>query len=105
MLLGRGAGHRHEPVRVVGGAVGQRPLLDAVRDRVGDHGLERLEAVDRPPQAPEDRLGQVLPLGGLVEHVLAVDLLAGVLGVVGGRGDPVARDGRDGRLTCGHVTP
>ena len=53
----------------------------------------------------EDRLGEVLPLGRLVEHVLAVDLLAGVLQVVGGRGDRCGGDGRDGRLTSGHGTP
>ena len=36
VLLGRGAGHRHEPVRVVGGAVRHRPLLHAVGDRIDD---------------------------------------------------------------------
>ncbi len=47
VLLGRGAGHRHEPVGVVGGAVRQRPLLHAVGDRVDDRRVERLVAVDR----------------------------------------------------------
>ena len=55
--------------------------------------------------ALEDRLGEVLALGGLVEHVLAVDGLAGVLRVVRGGGDLGRCDGRDGRLTSGHVTP
>ena len=40
--------------------------------------------------ALEDRLGEVLALGDLVEDVLAVDVLAGVLDVVLGRGDLVA---------------
>ena len=105
VLLGRGAGHRHEPVRVVGGPVREGPLLHAVGDRVGDDRVEGLEAVDRAPQPPEDRLGQVLPLGHLVEHVLAVDLLAGVLQVVLGGGDPVVGDRLDGVATSGHVAP
>ena len=83
MLLGGGAGHRHEPVRVVGGAARHRPLLHAVRDRVHDRRIEGLVAVDRPAQLLEDRLGQELALGILVEDVLAVDLLAGVI-----RGSP-----------------
>ena len=105
VLLGGGAGHRHEPVRVVGGPVGQGPLLHAVGDRVGDDRVEGLEAVDGAPQPLEDRLGQVLPLGDLVEHVLAVDLLAGVLQVVLGGGDPVVGDRLDGGATSGHVAP
>ena len=47
MLLGGRAGHRHEPVGVVGGPLGQRPLLHAVGDRVHDRRVERLVAVDR----------------------------------------------------------
>ena len=105
VLLGGGAGHRHEPVRVVGRTVLERPLLDAVRDGVGDDRIERLEAVDGPAQGLEDRLGEVLPLGRLVEHVLAVDGLAGVLREVRGGGDRGCCDGRDGLLTSGHVTP
>ena len=50
VLLGRGAGHRHEPVRVVGGAVRHRPLLHAVGDRVDDRRVERLVALDRPAE-------------------------------------------------------
>ena len=75
VLLGGGAGHRHEPVGVVGGAVRHRPFLHAVRDRVDDRRVERLVALDRPPQLLEDRLGEVLALGVLVEDVLAVDRL------------------------------
>ena len=90
MLLGRGAGHRHEPVRVVGGAVRQRPLLHAVRDGVDDRRIERLVPVDGASQLLEDRLGEVLALGVLVEDVLAVDVGAGVLEVVLGLGDAMA---------------
>ena len=105
VLLGGRAGHRHEPVGVVGGAVRHRPLLHAVGDRVHDGRVERLVAVDRPAQLLEDRLGQELALGVLVEDVLAVDLLAGELEVVLGGGDLVAGDGGDGGLTCGHGSP
>ena len=87
VLLGRGAGHRHEPVGVVGGAVRHGPLLHAVRDRVDDRRVEGLEPVDGPAELPEDRLGEVLALRILVEDVLAVDGLAGVLEVVLGGGD------------------
>ncbi len=97
MLLGRGAGHGHEPVGVVGGAVRHRPLLHAVRDRVHDGRVERLVTVDRPPQLPEDGLGEVLALRVLVEHVLAVDGLAGVLQVVLRGSDLVGGDRSDGR--------
>ena len=105
VLLGGGAGHRHEPVGVVGRAVGQRPLLHAVRDGVDDRRIERLVALDRPPQLLEDRLGQVLALGDLVEDVLAVDVGPGVLEVVLGLGDPVLGDLRDGVLSRSHGTP
>ena len=105
VLLRGGAGHRHEPVGVVGGPMREGPLLHPVRDGVGDHRVEGLQALDRPAQALEDRLGQELPLGGLVEHVLAVDLLAGVGEVVLGRGNLVVRDRLDGRVAGGHVAP
>ena len=105
VLLGGGAGHRHEPVGVVGRAVGQRPLLHAVGHRVDDRRVERLVTVDRPAQLPEDRLGEVLALGPLVEHVLAEDVGAGVLEVVLGLGDPVRCDLRDGRVSGGHGSP
>jgi len=49
-------------------------------DGVHDGRVERLMARDRAAQLLEDRLGEVLPLGVLVEHVLAVDRLAGALG-------------------------
>ena len=67
----------------------QRPLLHAVGDGVDDHRIERLEALDRASKLLEDRLGEVLALGILVEDVLAVDVGAGVLEVVLGLGDPM----------------
>ena len=105
VLLGGRAGHRHEPVRVVRGAVRHRPFLHAVRDRVDDGRVERLVAVDRAPQLAEDRLGEVLLLRILAEHVLAVDRLAGVLqvGLVGC--DPVVGDRGDGLVSGAHGSP
>ena len=82
MLLGATAGHGHEPVGVVGGAMCHGPLLDALRDRVGDGRIEGLMALDGAAKLLEDRLGQELALGGLSEDVLAVNVLAGVVEVV-----------------------
>ena len=65
-------------------------------DRIDDAG-SKARGPDRPLKPIEDRLGEVLPLGDLVEDVLAVDLLARVLGVVLVRGDPVVGDGGNGR--------
>ncbi len=96
VLLGGRAGHRHEPVGVVRGAVRHRPLLHAVRDRVDDRGVEGLDAGDRPAELLEDRLREVVALRGLAEHVLAVDVGAGVLEVVLGGRDAVVRDRLDG---------
>ncbi len=105
VLLGRGAGHGHEPVGVVGGAVRHRPFLHAMGDRIHDGRVEWLVALDGPSQLLRDRLREVVPLGILTEHVLAVDRLTGVLQVVLGGGDLVGGDRGDGRLTSGHVTP
>ena len=60
VLLGGRAGHRHEPVGVVGRAVGQRPLLHAVGDRVDDRRIERLVALDRPAQLRKIGLARYL---------------------------------------------
>ena len=95
-------GQGHEPVGVVRGAVGHGPLLDALGDRVGDGRVERLQALDRAAELLEDRLGEVLALGLFAEHVLAVDVLAGVLEVVLGGGDLAAGDCLDGLLASGH---
>ena len=102
VLLGAAAGHRHEPVGVVGGAVRHGPLLDAVGYRVGYGRVEGLEARDGAAEPLEDRLGQVLALDCLMEHVLAVDVFTGVLEVVLGGGNLVARDCLDRLLTSGH---
>src|SRR3990172_2313985 len=53
----------------------------------------------------EGGLGRVVALGALVEHVLAVDVLAGMLEVLLRAGDPVAGDGSDSGIACAHVTP
>ena len=105
VLLCRGAGHRHEPVRVVRGPLRQRPLLHPVGDRVDDGRVKRLVPVDGAPELPEDRRGEVLALGHFVEDVLAVDILAGMLEELLRGCNLVAGDRRDGRMTCGHVTP
>ena len=101
MLLGRGAGHRDEPVRVVRRPVGERPLLHPVRDRVDDGPIERLMSLDRPPQLLEDRLGEVLALGLFVEHVLAVDIGSGLLEVVLRLGNAMGSDIRDRLVSSG----
>ena len=110
MLLGRGAGHRDEPVRVVRRPVSERPLLHPVRDRVDDGPIEGLMSLDRPPQLLEDGLGEVLALRLFVEHVLAVDVGPGLLQVVLGLGNAMGSDIRDRLVSSGqcdllHVGP
>ena len=102
MFLGGRSGEGHEPVRVVGGTVCEGPLLHSLGHRVGDGVVKRLEPRDCSTQLLEDRLGQVLALGRFAEHVLAVDVLAGVLEVILSGGNLVVRDCLDGRLTSGH---
>src|SRR5258706_2941267 len=105
MLLGRGARHWDEPVGVAGRPVRPRPFLHAMGHRIDDRGVEGLVALDRPAQLPEDRLGEVLALGSLVEHVLAEDVGAGVLEVILGLRNPMAGDFRDGGRSGGHGSP
>ena len=81
--------------------MGHGPFLDALGDGVRDRRIERLEALDGPAQLLEDRLRQVLALGLFAEHVLAVDVLAGVLEVVLGGGNLVAGNRLDCLLTSG----
>ena len=76
VLLGRRAGQRLEPVRVVGRALLHRPLLHRQRDRVGQRGVERLAARERALQRLVDVLGQPVALDGGGEHVRAEDLVA-----------------------------
>ncbi len=58
MLLGRQAGHRLEPVGVVGGALLDGPLLHHGRHDVGDAGVERSALLDRVLDRLEDVLRQ-----------------------------------------------
>jgi hypothetical protein len=76
-----------------------------VGDRVDDRRVERLVALDRPAEVEIDGLRQVLPLGRIVEDVLAVDVGPGVAEVVLRRCDAVVGDRLDGRVAGGHVSP
>ena len=69
VLLGRRAGQRLEPVRVVRRALLHRPVLHRLGDRVGERGVERLAAGERALQRLVDVLGQALALDGGGEHV------------------------------------
>ena len=71
VLLGRDAGERLEPVRVVRGAVLDRPILHRRGDGVGDRGVERLAVRDRPAQRLVRGLRQPRLLFGVVEHEAA----------------------------------
>ena len=62
VLLGGDAGQRLEPVRVVRGALLDRPVLERRRHRVGHGRVERLAVRDRPPQRVIHRLRQPLLL-------------------------------------------
>ena len=75
VLLGCGVRQRLEPVRVVGGALLHRPFLHRLRDRVGERGVQRLAACERPLQRLVDVLGQAASLDRRREHVRAEDLV------------------------------
>jgi hypothetical protein len=75
-----------------------------VRDRVDDGRVERLVPVDRPAQLLVDGLREVLPLGGVVEDVLPVDVGAGGLEIVLGLLYPMGGDRGDG-VRSRHRTP
>ncbi len=81
--------------------MGQGPLLHAVGDGIDDGSIERLVSLDGPAQLLEDRLGQVLALGLLVEHVLAVDVGPGLLQVILRLRDPVGGDIGDRLVSSG----
>ena len=68
MLLGGDPGHRLEPVRVVGRAVLDRPVLQRAGDDVGDRRVERFALRNRAPQRPVDVLGQPRPLDLVIER-------------------------------------
>ena len=55
VLLGGDAGHRLEPVRVVGRAVLDGPVLQRAGDGVGDRRIERFAVRDRRGAAPGTR--------------------------------------------------
>jgi hypothetical protein len=67
VLLGRHAGHRLEPVRVVRRAVLDGPVLERARDDVGHVRLDRRPVRARTPQRPVDVLRQARPLDFFVE--------------------------------------
>ncbi len=73
VLLGGQAGEGLKPVRVVGRAVLDRPVLHGGRHDVGDRRVERLAAIDGAEQAAVDLLGKALPHHAAGEHVAAED--------------------------------
>ena len=74
MLLGRDAGERLEPVRVVRGALLERPLLHGVGDLVGDVEVEGLALLDDLRELLVRRLGETF-LHDLVGEQQAAVLL------------------------------
>ena len=74
MLLGGHAGQRLEPVREVGGALLQRPLLHRGGDGVGEVGLERLALGERLLELLVGRLREPLALDRAREDVGAEDV-------------------------------
>ena len=74
VLLGGDSGHRLEPVRVVGRAVLDRPVLQRGRDGVSGRDVERLPSRDRRAQRAVRRLRQPLLLKLVVERKAAEDL-------------------------------
>ena len=72
VLLGRDAGHRLEPVRVVGRAVIDGPVLQRAGDGVGNRRIEGLALRDRPAQRTEHVLGQPRALNFFVERQRSV---------------------------------
>ncbi len=83
VLLRGGARQRLKPVRVVGRALLQCPLLHRLRHRIGQRGVERLAALQRPLERLVHILRQTLALDDRAEHV--------------GREHLVARQGQVGR--------
>ena len=68
VLLGGDAGQRLEPVRVVRGAVFDRPVLDRRGDGVGDRGIELFTVRDGAAQGFVRGLRKTGPLHLVVEH-------------------------------------
>ena len=84
VLLGGDAGHRLEPVRVVRGAMLDRPVLQRRGNDVGDGRVDGLSLRDRAAQRAVDILGQTGALRLVVEGQRAK--LVTRLGTRGGRG-------------------
>ena len=106
MLLGGRAGQRLEPVRVVGGALLQRPVAHGGGDGVGEVGRQRPALLERGLQLLEHRLGQAGALDVLGEDVLAERVGAGLAQVALAEYAPVGAPlgGRDVvRAGAGHV--
>ncbi len=105
VLLGGQAGQRLEDVRVVGGALLERPLLHAEGDRVGERRVERRALLQHELEPLEGLLGQAMPLNGHGEDVLPVRI-AGRNGQVDGSERPSvgapARGGYVGLTDSGH---
>ena len=74
VLLGRAARQRLEPVREVGRALPDRPVLHPVRHRVGDRRVEGLPLAHRGKQLRGDRLRQECAYRLLGEYVFSVVL-------------------------------
>jgi hypothetical protein len=77
VLLGGQAGEGVEDVRVVGGALLERPVLHGRRHGIRHQRVEGLAALDGRDHGLVDRLRQALLHDRLVEDVLAVDLAGG----------------------------
>ena len=73
MLLGRDAGKRLEPVRVVRGSLFDRPFLHSVGNDVRNLEVERLAVLDGPHELLVRCGRQTLLHGVLVEHHRSVD--------------------------------
>ena len=67
-------GHRLEPMRVVGRAVIDGPVLQRAGDRVGNRRIEGLALGDRPAQRTEHVLGQPRALNFFIERQRSVFL-------------------------------
>ena len=103
VLLGREAGERLEPVREVGGALLECPVLHRGRHRVRERGVDGLALLERALQALEDVLGEPLALDGQREDVGAERVVArlreigdaegGAVGAPLGGGDVLLTDG------------
>ncbi len=74
MLLGGDAGERLEPVREMGGAVLDGPILQRGGHAVGGREVERLASRDRASERLVDRLREAGLLGLVAEDATAEDL-------------------------------